>query len=382
MLVERDTGVPCEVALRWTVLDRRGRVAVSTIADDLYAVQRVYEWADRALEVPIDTHLTEWQGFSARQVYSLAQWVKTNGKLSVSGSIGGAQAVLSPSAFNAYWRRIEAFLRWTAEMYARGEGDRQAQQLARSEARERVQRSFRQHHVREALAPPVRVLTAEEWEKVRSSVDVEREDVWPDPRARFRNHAMVHLAYHTGLRIGELLKLSIDQTPRGAECHITVKRRPDDPHDPRTYEPQVKTSEREIPIPPFVRELLGAYVTQHRPRSLSPYVFVAQSGQPLSLRGARHVVERISCVSGIHVTWHRFRHTFFDRVYQDIADRPDGTDLLMELGGWSAPSSVQPYVRRALQQKAEEVLADYQQRLLPSVESDAPAVAEKAGGGG
>ncbi len=372
LLIERDTGVPCEVALRWTVLERRGRVATSTLADDLRAVQRLYSWADLTLDVPLDTHLTEWRGFSTKQMYSLAQHVKTSGKHVVSGSIGPTDAALTPGAFNKYWHKLETFLCWAAEMYARDEWGRRGQYQSAGRAREHLARSFRQHHVREALVMPARTLTDEEWRRIQRVVrlgdehdrEEDHEEVWPDPVVRLRNHTMVYLAINTGIRVGEMLKLTLDQIPRGSEDYIVIKRRPDDPFDPRIDEPQVKTNERELYVLPYVRSCIGSYVTRYRPRTRSPYVFLAQGGQPLSLRGARHVVERVSQVTGVPLTWHRFRQTFLNRVYEHVADRDNGLDLLAEIAGWSSPSSSRPYVRMAIRRAASKVLVDYQSNLF------------------
>ena len=369
ILVEREMAVPCELALRWSILDRREHVAASTLTDDLRAVQKLYEWADQVLEAPLDKHLVEWKGFSAKQIYSLAQYLKTSGTFGVAGSIGTSSDVLSPGTFNSRWRKIELFLKWAAQMYARDESDRREQQRAIQEARERIERVFRQHLIREPAVGFVGALKDEEWEKIRQVVDPAREDVWPDPRVRFRNFTMVYLAINTGVRIGEMLKLTLDQIPRGREEHITVKRNPDDPNDPRPEEPRVKTNERELFILAAIRRILGAYATQYRERSRYPYLFLTQGGEPLSLRGARHVVEQIGKVAGFRLTWHRFRHTFLDNIYADVVDEPNGKDLLREIAGWSSDLSAEPYVRLARQRKANEFLAGYQKALFQPPES-------------
>lgn len=254
-------------------------------------------------------------------------------------------------------------------MYAGDEIDRRGQQRTIQAARERIERAFRQHLTREPAVRFVGVLTDEEWEKVGQVVDPAREDVWPDPRVRFRNFTMVYLAINTGVRIGEMLKLTLDQIPRGREEHITVKRNPDDPNDPRSEEPRVKTNERELFVPMSIRRILGAYTTQYRERSRYPYLFLTQGGEPLSLRGARHIVEHISKVAGFRLTWHRFRHTFLDNIYVDVVDEPNGKDLLREIAGWSSDLSAEPYVRLARQRKANEYLARYQKALFQPPES-------------
>jgi integrase len=85
----------------------------------------------------------------------------------------------------------------------------------------------------------------------------------------------------------------------------------------------------------------------------------------LSSRGARQIVEHLGRVVGVHLTWHRFRHTFLDTVYAALAHQPNGIDLLQEIAGWSAASSADPYVRRARQRSANAVLASYQEGLFP-----------------
>lgn len=364
MLVERETALPCELALRWSVLERRKCVAVSTMVDDLRAVQRLYEWADRALDEPLDRYLVRGQVFSRKQIYDLACFVKTAGRVAVVSGIAATDSGLSPEAFNHRWRKIELLLRWVAQMYAGDGDDLRQRQRAAAEVCERIERAFRQHRVREGVAAPDRSLGDDEWEKTQSVFDLGRDDVWPDPGVRFRNHTMVYLTVNTGLRVGELLKLTLGQIPRGHEEHIVVKRNPDDPNDPRVNEPVVKTNERELFVAPCVRDLLSAYVTRYRPRSSSSYLFLSQAGRPLSLRGARHVVEWASVMADVHLTWHRFRHTFLDRVYEGLAERPDGKDLLREIAGWNSTSSADPYVRSARQRRANEVLSAYQKGLF------------------
>lgn len=100
MLVERATGMPCAVPLRWVVLERRERVAASTLADDLRAVQKLYEWSGRALDVPCDAHLIRGTSFSKEQIYDLALFVKTSGKPEIAGSIGTNAVGLNPAVFN------------------------------------------------------------------------------------------------------------------------------------------------------------------------------------------------------------------------------------------------------------------------------------------
>lgn len=365
ILCRRDTGVPCELALRWQIAARRSRVAASTARDDQRAVQRIYEWAEHALGESLDDYLMAWRELTPRQLTGLAQWVKAAGDTGLAGGIGASDAGLAPAAFNARWRKIGLFLCWAAEWYSRDERGRRGQQRAIADAQARIVRLFGQHVQTVPLYATTNWLSADEWACINAAISLDREDVWPDPRIRFRNRVMVFMAINLGLRIGELLKLTLNQLPRGPEEHLEIRRRPDDPHDTRGDEPAVKTSERELYVPRFLRGLQAEYTATYRYPSPSPYVFIAQGKRPLSSRGARHICERITKITGVPLGWHRFRHTFFDRVYSDIKHRENGEDLLQAIGGWNSSSSSDPYVRDALRREADAVLSGYQDGLSP-----------------
>ena len=365
LLVHTTTELPCQLALRWLVQDRRGRVAAATLADDQRAVGSVYGWAEHALPMSLDAFLLAGHTLDAPQIAGLAKYVKTGGSLVLAGSIGTNAGSLAPLAFNQRWHKIRLFLRWAAERSAGSGAQQPKQQQAITAACERIDRLFGQHQVGTSVNQSLRLVSPVAWTQIQQIVALERADVWPDPSVRVRNQAMVYLAMNTGMRIGELLKLTLGQLPRGQERHVVVKRRPDDALDPRREEPQVKTNERELPVPNFLARMLATYATQYRPRSRSPYVFLAQGDRPLTSRQARRIPERISQISGLHVTWHVFRHTFCDTVYHVLADRPNGIDILQELAGWASPLSATPYVRHARQQHANAFLASYQEGLFP-----------------
>src|SRR5258705_9398234 len=85
--------------------------------------------------------------------------------------------------------------------------------------------------------------------------------------------------------------------PRGVGDGIRILRRPDDPHDSRSKEPAVKTAERVIPASRNLLAAIRAYLTYPRPlgriSGRSPYLFVARSGNPVSMDTADHVIAAI-----------------------------------------------------------------------------------------
>jgi len=58
------------------------------------------------------------------------------------------------------------------------------------------------------------------------------------------------------------------------------------------------------------------------------------------------------------VTWHRFRHMYLDSLYQRIADRPNGLDIMQEIAGHNNQGSLQPYVIRARQRNAMKAMEE------------------------
>ena len=179
---------------------------------------------------------------------------------------------------------------------------------------------------------------------------------------------MFETALELGVRRGELLKLRLDSLPRGADDGIRILRRPDDPLDSRPKEPAVKTAERAIPASRELLRAIQAYLTYPRPLGRvpgkSPYLFVARSGNPLSIDTADDIISLIGRFSGVSpLSWHRLRHTWAERMAQLFADQPNGIDRLMYLGGWTNPLSTRRYVQRTLERQAKESLRAYHEKL-------------------
>jgi integrase len=179
---------------------------------------------------------------------------------------------------------------------------------------------------------------------------------------------MFEVALELGIRRGELLKLRLDSLPRGTDDSVRILRRPDDPHDSRSREPAVKTAERVIPASRNLLAAIRAYLTYPRPLGRisggSPYLFVARSGNPVSMDTADDVITAIGEHSGISpMSWHRLRHTWAERMAEAFAEQPNGMDRLVYLGGWTNPHSATRYVQRALARQAKEAVRSYHRKL-------------------
>jgi integrase len=178
---------------------------------------------------------------------------------------------------------------------------------------------------------------------------------------------MFETALELGLRRGELLKLRLDSLPRGNDDGIRILRLPDDQADSRLKEPSVKTAERVIPAS---RQLLMAfriYLTapqpQRRVSGKSPYIFVTSDGEPLSLDAANDVIQSISRLSGMSLSWHSLRHTWAERIADLLAEKPNGADQLKYLGGWTNSLSPKRYIQNAIAKQAIATLRRYQEEI-------------------
>jgi len=109
---------------------------------------------------------------------------------------------------------------------------------------------------------------------------------------RFRNWLLITMLLTFGFRRSESLKLYVgDVNVSGRRPHITVRRRPDDPNDPRANEPAVKTLGREIPLDPTMADVLNRYLQYHRPRfpnaDKCPFMFLGNRKAALTAVGQR-----------------------------------------------------------------------------------------------
>ena len=91
--------------------------------------------------------------------------------------------------------------------------------------------------------------------------------------------------------------LTGDDNSGGVDAKLSVKRLPDDPEDPRSSQPRVKTRERILPIEPALARKVQDYMLKERRQTpdakRSPFLILARSGSPLSIKGLNKIFEQI-----------------------------------------------------------------------------------------
>lgn len=126
-----------------------------------------------------------------------------------------------------------------------------------------------------------------------------------------RNAAMLELLYAAGLRVSELVNLSLRDVNLEA-CFVRVFGK--------------GSKERIVPIGMVAREKLDDYIKTARPRLLkktsSPYLFPARAGKPMTRQAFWKLLKKIGTASGIQkkITPHSLRHSFASHLLEGGAD--------------------------------------------------------------
>jgi site-specific recombinase XerD len=137
---------------------------------------------------------------------------------------------------------------------------------------------------------PPRILSETEYRALRDAV---RNDV--------RTYAIVELLIQTGIRIGELSRLKLDDVTLGkgektGEIRIAVFNR---------------HLERTVPLNTRSKKALEAYLKELPKKGQAKSVFITRTGKPLLVRNIRATIKRYLELAGIQdATVNDLRHTF------------------------------------------------------------------------
>ena len=137
--------------------------------------------------------------------------------------------------------------------------------------------------------PQPRVFSQLEYRAIR---DVAKKDP--------RTYALVEILLQTGIKIGELANLKIENINKD---YIIVP----------AYG---KTPARQVPLTSSLKKALNEYL-KLRPQSESPYLFITRNHKPLLVRNIRQIIDRCFQQVGIeNATVNDFRNTFITHQLQ------------------------------------------------------------------
>lgn len=126
-----------------------------------------------------------------------------------------------------------------------------------------------------------------------------------------RNAAMIELLYAAGLRVSELVHLKFLDANLEA-CFVRVLGK--------------GSKERVVPFGVYAKKKIEDYIITARPLLLknrvSPYLFVARAGKPMTRQGFWKLLKKYASQAGIKkkITPHSFRHSFASHMLEGGAD--------------------------------------------------------------
>jgi integrase len=205
-------------------------------------------------------------------------------------------------------------------------------------------------------------------------IDVDsRENPWEGRHARVRNELIVRWFMGLGVRRGELLGVKVsDVNFRSNE--VFIARRADDPSDPRANQPNTKTADRVLPLSDDLARRTRHYILEERRRYPAArkhaFLFVANGGAPLSLRGLNKIFSVLSAKHPelLNVFPHLLRHTnnfnFSKLADEQGMDPEKEKKTRSQLMGWSETSgTAEKYTRREIERKARDASLELQNKM-------------------
>jgi integrase/recombinase XerC len=182
-------------------------------------------------------------------------------------------------------------------------------------------------HPKYEVKPP-RILSKIEYRALRDSC-----------RGDLRIYAIVELFLQTGVRIGELASLTIDDV-KPTELHIAA---------------QEGHAERNVPLNKAAKEGLDRYLEVRGTNGTSKALFITKTGRPLLIRNIRTAIDRFFRIAGIEgAKVNDLRHTFI--AHHLMAGTPITT--LSKLVGHKRLSTTERYLELIKDQKTDNVKLD------------------------
>ena len=133
-----------------------------------------------------------------------------------------------------------------------------------------------------------------------------------------RDRAMLHLLYSTGIRVSELIGLTMDQVELSKSCICC----------------EMNGRKRKIPFDKTTKAVLKNYLEHVRPHFIADekdtHVFANCSGQSMSRQGFWKVIKQYAASAGIEkdITPHTFRHSFAANMLAQGAKVSDVQEML------------------------------------------------------
>lgn len=368
--------------------------SASTVEKVLYAINAVYQWAaSKTPTYDLSAKLRSGEGLSGRDIDSLEAWLTTSKKLraqqkkvvSIRRALNGpraeiADALPSLGPNSTYVRLTYAgnFLKW---MSKRLRPDLGAESRAHASAEELLERRGGGRGRGSRLDPP-EGLSGDVQDRLWAITKPgNSENPW-DQQVQARNYLIVRLLVLTGIRRGELLGITVPDVCFRANV-LTIRRRHDDPNDPRRRQPVAKTLGRGLPLDQELPELLTDYLQERWAvpgAKRHPYLFVVHKkgphqGRPMSGHMLWKIFRDVQAVAPVeferlfpHLMRHTWNGNFSGQMDEEKVPRAVEEKLRSRLAGWQEGSgTARLYTRREIRQKSEAAFLRHQEKMRRKV---------------
>ena len=412
ILINNDTGIPPTLSLRYA-LTRRSRGSSARLTSLLRGLSDLYDWCEKVPKVNMDNLITSGQWISFHWLERALTDLDTinNMKRSEESTDGQARLISNGNAraHNQRLRAWEDFLLWA--LYPKNyqscyqpnsdpEGKKE-----RRERRLDLELFFSDARKPEPASVHHSGLRSEELEAIMVAIGPDENGIFPESgfseHTRLRNWNMYSVARWGGVRRGEVLKLKTCDVPQRVKDEITgqlmyttheiqIVRRPDDPDDPRTSRtPSVKRGSRAVVLPETLLDDLNTYIDERNANGFTTsYLFVSESGSPLSIERADNIIKQIGRYAAsvyeerhpgvphslCELSWHRLRYTRAKELLPEFLEAgPIGLDEFLEYFGWVSLEAAAPYIKDLHRERAAVRIRDIETRLT----NDCLAVKDK-----
>lgn len=197
---------------------------------------------------------------------------------------------------------------------------------------------------------------------------------WRSEFVRDRNRLVIEMLLQLGLRKGELLGLRVSDINFQSNT-VSIRRRPDDPKDPRRAEPNAKTRGRDLPAHDELVDSIRKHVMDHRHflpnASKNGFLLLSRNGDPLSSSALNAIFDDLKCACDElprNLSPHLLRHTWNDNYSSLMQERkvPETEEIRTRsyLMGWTETSgTAAKYTRRFVRQAAARASLALQTRV-------------------
>lgn len=364
IIYSKDSQIPHHFANQY-LLSRRGIISMRTLNKEAIVICSLINWVSSEEWISIVDFI---DNMGARSISGLWEHLKTSAL--VGKKVSGATHMYR-------WKAVQKFLQYISSRALLKMSHRdptfEALCLKRDLIFKEMKRlDFRSHNAR---------LQGLDSKVIDFLLTVTRVDSEENPwikRDRLRNQLILDMLIVLGMRASELLKITVsDFDNKSSIPSLTIKRVQDDPEDPRTLEPRVKTFGRILDLSRELSLLLDEYLKTRRnipEAKKTKYLFVSNTnGKPLSYAGLHRIVSKLEDIfpdlSGTNLTPHSFRRTWNDR-YRETGEKlgineemiTQGQNYLQ--GRVLNSSEAYKYARKHIEKSARETHLKYQDELL------------------